>query len=193
MGSGEKWEALAKQSVKTIKLSAMTETVTHTGFWLTQKQYTVKPIRHYGLVCMDVRECEFIGFGFLCATKSKYIHLMNTFMTQPTFCSNRCSNPLITSLIWLYSMSVIVIMCSIIKSPYMKTKPLNLSHSLWPPPHWNILPQCTLSTSQRAHKELKIPGPYFQLWHTTQTYLSPLLWPLFEKSRSAQGRGSKFI
>lgn len=40
----------------------MTETVTHTGFWLTQKQYTVKPMKHYGLVCLNAGGCEFIGF-----------------------------------------------------------------------------------------------------------------------------------
>lgn len=71
MGSGEKWEALANQSVKTIKLSAMTETVTHTGFWLTQKQYTVKSMKHYGLVCMNVGGCEFMEvFGFCVQQKA---------------------------------------------------------------------------------------------------------------------------
>ena len=55
----------------------MTETVTHTGFWLTLKQYTVKPMKHYGLVSMNVGGCKFIGFWFLCATKSKYTHLIH--------------------------------------------------------------------------------------------------------------------
>lgn len=40
----------------------MTETVTHTGFWLTQKQYTVKSMKHYGLVWMNVGGSEFMGF-----------------------------------------------------------------------------------------------------------------------------------
>lgn len=38
--NGKPWQS---KVWKTIKLSAMTETVTHTGLWLTQKQCTVKP------------------------------------------------------------------------------------------------------------------------------------------------------
>lgn len=77
MGSEEKWEALANQSVKTIKLSAMTETVTHTGFWLTHKQYTVKSMKHHGPVCMNVGGWEFIGF---CVQQKANIYTLNTFM-----------------------------------------------------------------------------------------------------------------
>lgn len=38
--NGKPWQS---KVWKTIKLSAMTETVTHTGLWLTRKQCTVKP------------------------------------------------------------------------------------------------------------------------------------------------------
>lgn len=59
----------------------MTETVTHTGFWLTQKQYTVKSMKHYGLVWMNVGGSEFMGFCVYFAPKPppKYIHLINVF------------------------------------------------------------------------------------------------------------------
>lgn len=111
--NGKPWQT---KVWKTIKLSAMTETVTHTGFWLTQKQYTVKSMKHYGLVCMNVGGCEFIGFWFLWATKSKYMHLIKEIAIYAATKFPLVHSHYFDDLVCLLSVCNIVrIMCSTIK------------------------------------------------------------------------------
>lgn len=83
---------------------------------------------------------------------------------------------------------------SLLDAIYLKALKLD------PPPltcSRNILPSYTLPAClpalQQAQKLLKIPKPNFQLWHTTQNFSSPRLWPLSEKPPSAWGPSSKFI
>lgn len=145
----------------------MTETVTHTGFWLTLKQCTG-----------STNGCEFKGgatwwMHMQCIIASPGNRPVLTYWWCPLSVYNNQNH-------LLYRLSLL----------HRGQTPSLLLKSLTPTSSRGILSHIA---HYQAHKVVKIPGPYFQLWHRTQASLSPRLWPLFEKSLSARGLGSKFI